>query len=124
MFDTVLVLSIFKQIYNALETIQSRFEPIKTVENFTESPTGLEKLDSICMQFIAVGESLKNIDKITNSLLLKDYPTVDWKGIKGFRDIISHHYFEIDAEEVFWVCTNELPKLSQIIKQIITDLEK
>ena len=42
---------------------------------------------------IAIGESLKNLDKITGGSLLAKYPEVDWKGAKGARDIISHHYF-------------------------------
>ena len=34
------------------------------------------------MQLIAIGESLKNIDKITNKELLEKYPQIDWKGAK------------------------------------------
>jgi len=37
----------------------------------------MEKLDSICMLLIAIGESLKNIDKITKKSLLKQYPEID-----------------------------------------------
>jgi len=57
------------------------------------------------MLFIAIGESLKNIDKITQGRLLSDYPEIDWVGVKGFRDIIAHHYFDIDAEQVFSLLT-------------------
>jgi uncharacterized protein with HEPN domain len=92
MYDIKLVISILEQIGVALDTIKLRFEPVKSVDDFTNSPQGMEKLDSICMLFIAIGESLKQIDKITNSSLLKNYPDIDWKGIKGFRDIFSHHY--------------------------------
>lgn len=58
----------------------------------------MEKLDSICMQLIAVGESLKHLDKITDRQLLGRYPAIDWKGAKGIRDIIAHHDFDIDAK--------------------------
>jgi uncharacterized protein with HEPN domain len=122
MFDRELVTEILMQIDKALETIIYRFEPVKSISDFTDSPQGMEKLDSICMLFIAVGESLKQIDKITTSELLVKYPEIDWKGVKGFRDIISHHYFDVDAEEVFWICSKELTHLSKTIKQIITDL--
>ena len=44
-----------------------------------------------------VGEAIKNLDKITNKELLLKYPAVNWKDIKGMRDIIVHHYFDIDA---------------------------
>ncbi len=82
----------------------------------------MEKLDSVCMLFIAIGESLKKIDKITDRKLLKKYDEVDWKGIMGFRDIIAHHYFDIDAEQVHWVCKNNLDMLSQVIQEIIKEM--
>jgi len=45
----------------------------------------------------------KNLDKATDSLLLLRYPSVDWRQIKGMRDVISHHYFNVDAEVVYTV---------------------
>jgi uncharacterized protein with HEPN domain len=67
------------------------------------------------MQLIAFGESLKNIDKITNHEFLKKYPNIEWKKVKGLRDIITHHYFDLDAETVYDVCKNEIPKIHPII---------
>jgi uncharacterized protein with HEPN domain len=40
------------------------------------------------MMLIAIGESLKNLDKVTGGTLFSRYPEVDWKGAKGIRDII------------------------------------
>ena len=124
MFDNDLVLSILQQINEALEKIRNRSEQIHSADDFTDSPSGMEKLDGICMLFISIGEALKNIDKITGGNLLSQYPETDWKGAIGFRDIIAHHYFDIDAEEVFWICTHELAPLSAVIKKIMTDLRK
>ncbi|HLA01043.1 MAG TPA: DUF86 domain-containing protein [Thermodesulfovibrionales bacterium] len=124
MFDKDLVLSILQQIDEALEKIRSRSEQIHSADDFTDSPSGMEKLDSICMLFIAIGEALKNIDKITGGSLLSQYPETDWKGAIGFRDIIAHHYFDIDADEVFWICSHELAALSATIKKIMADLRK
>lgn len=90
MFDKELVLDILNQILNATQKVITRFTPIETAEDFTNSPEGMEKLDSICMQLMAIGESLKNFDKITNKTLLTRYPEIDWKGAKGLRDIITH----------------------------------
>jgi len=100
----------------------SRFEPIQSTKDFTVSETGLEKLDAICMQLIAIGESLKNLDKITNQSLLPRYPQIDWKRAKGLRDIISHHYFDLNAEAIFDVCENHIEALDQTIEQIMRDL--
>jgi len=122
MYDKSLVKEIFEQVLNAIDIVQKRFEVVGSVDYFTDTPQGMEKLDSICMQLIAIGESLKNIDKITNKELLKKYPQIDWKGAKGIRDIISHHYFDLDAEEIYFVCDTKLDSLANTIKQIIREL--
>ena len=38
------------------------------------------------------------------------------------RDIISHQYFDIDAEEIYWVCENKMADLAETIERIIIDL--
>ena len=122
MYDRELVLEMLGKIHQAAQTFLKRFEPIKKVSDFTDSPAGTEKLDSICMLLIAIGEALKNLDKTTNKSLLPYYPQIDWKKAKGMRDIISHHYFETDAEVIYDVCKNHIPKLAQTIKKMITEL--
>lgn len=122
MYDRKLVIEILRQIYQAAQTILTRFEPVKTKSYFTDSPAGMEKLDSICMLLIAIGEALKNLDKITNGTLLSRFPQIEWKKAKGMRDIISHHYFETDAEVIYDVCKNHIPELAQTINKIISEL--
>ncbi|MBW1957281.1 MAG: DUF86 domain-containing protein [Deltaproteobacteria bacterium] len=122
MYDRELVLEMLGKIHQAAQTFLKRFEPIKKVSDFTDSPAGTEKLDSICMLLIAIGEALKNLEKTTNKSLLGHYPQIDWKKAKGMRDIISHHYFETDAEVIYDVCKNHIPKLAQTINKIIVEL--
>jgi len=90
MYDKSLVKEIFEQVLNAIEIVQKRFEIVDSVDYFTDTQQGMEKLNSICMQLIAIGENLKNIDKITNKELLKKYPQIDWKSAKGIRDIMQY----------------------------------
>ncbi len=123
MYDKELIREILTQILKSADTILYRFQPVKEVKDFTDSPAGMEKLDSICMQLIAMGESLKNIDKITDSSLLSEYPEVNWKGAKEMRDIIGHHYFEIDAEVIFDVCKNKLGTLRDAVIKMLADIE-
>ena len=122
MYDKDLLVEILTQIESAISTILQRFTPVTNTKYFTNSPQGMEKLDSICMLLIATGESLKNIDKITNKELLKKYPQIDWTGAKGLRDIISHHYFDIDAKYIFNVCDTKLPDLLMTITKIKKDI--
>jgi len=123
MYDKSLVIEILSQILNASKTVEQRFETVNSIDYFMDTPEGLEKLDAICMQLIAIGESLKNIDKITDKTLLEKYPQVDWKGAKGIRDIISHHYFDLDAEEIYFVCDTKLNTLIKTIEIILEDLK-
>ena len=122
MYDKSLVIEILTQIENAIKITLQRFEIVDSVDYFTNTPQGMEKLDSICMQLIAIGESLKNIDKITNKELLEKYPQIDWKGAKGMRDIISHHYFDIDANDIYFVCDTKLEELLKTIVLIRKEL--
>ena len=122
MYDKELVRDILQQISDAVKKVSYRFESIETPEGFTNSTVGMEKLDSICMQLIAIGESLKNIDKITDNKLLTKYPEIDWKGVKGLRDIISHHYFDVDAEVIYKTLKEDIPLLRNILNKIKDDL--
>ncbi|TYT73450.1 HepT-like ribonuclease domain-containing protein [Desulfobotulus mexicanus] len=121
MYDKVLFIEIMKQIHYAGETVIKRFQPVKKVQDFTDSESGMEKLDSICMLLIAIGEALKNLDKVTEKALLPRYPQVDWKKAKGMRDIISYHYFEMDADVIFDVCANRIPELVAAVHLMIMD---
>ena len=116
MFDRELVNEILNQILEATGRIERRSVGINSPDDFLATDTGIDKLDGICMMLIALGESLKNLDKITSGTLLVSHPEIDWKGAKGIRDIISHHYFDLNAEVVFSVCMDRLPNLVRAIK--------
>jgi len=117
-----LVKEILSQIDKSIDTIKYRFQEVDSIDYFLDSPKGQEKLDSICMQFIAIGESLKKVDKLTNNSLLKQYPNIEWKAIKGLRDILSHHYFDLNAEAIYNVCNEELEPLHLTIKKILAEI--
>ncbi len=123
MYDQALVIDILDQIIDAIETVQERCTFAKCEDDFTDTKEGQEKLDAICMKLIAVGESLKNIDHITNKTLLAAYPQVEWKKIKGIRDFISHHYFDLDAEIIFNICHEHVEKLLITLKRMKIDIQ-
>ena len=97
-FDKYVALDILNRVHISIEHIEERSQPYHCGDDFLMSSTGVAILDSICMQFIAIGESLKGLDKVTKGELLTTHPEIDWKNVKGLRDIIAHHYFEVDAD--------------------------
>lgn len=87
------------------------------------TPAGMERLESTCMLLIAIGESIKGIDKLTGKELLAKYPEVDWKGAMGIRDIIAHHYFDLDAEIVYNVVKTNLPEMLVVVNKMLAFIE-
>jgi len=122
MYDKELVREILSQILTAADRIERRSSLIHVPDDFISSDDGIDKLDAISMMLIAIGEGLKHLDKLTNEKLLSQYPEIDWKGAKGVRYILSHHYFDINAEVVFTICKEYIPNLTDAIKQMINDL--
>ena len=123
-YDKELILDTLEQIRDALVIVEKRCSYAKSADDFCDSEEGKEKLDSICMKLIAVGESLKNIDKLTDKKLLSQYPHIKWKEIKGIRDILSHHYFDLDAVVIYEICNDEIIELLETINLLIEDINK
>ena len=124
MFKKEMALGCLKDIPKALTLIEERSAIVNHVNDFLCSPEGMLRLDALCMNLIALGESVKNLDKITNGELLSLYPETYWKGIMRIRDKIAHHYFDIDAEIVLATLKKDISPLSKTIDRIIQDLKE
>jgi len=77
MSDPEPIREILGQIREAVARIERRFASVRQPDDFLAGDDGLDRLDAICMMLIALGESLKNLDKLTNGQLLAKYPDVD-----------------------------------------------
>ncbi len=119
-----LALDILYDIQSAIERLQERTEKVYDIDDFLGSSDGMILLDAVCMLLIAIGESLKNLDKVTEGKLLPTYPSIPWKQVKGMRDIISHHYFDVDPAQVLWIVKNETTPLKTAIDTFIEKLEE
>ncbi len=104
--DLLLLLTPLRQ---ALERIERKAQPLLNDPALLEQEEGQDLLDVICMQFLAAGEALKRLEKLRPGLLAASFPDIDWKGAMGFRDVIAHQYFDLDAEQVLLICQEALP---------------
>ena len=123
MCKSQIIESLLKKIFQTVERILANSETITSPSFYLLTPSGMERLESTCMVLIAIGEGVKGVDKLTDKKLLSFYPEMDWKGVMGMRDIIAHHYFDLDAEIVYDVIKHDLPKLKDVLQQIIDDLK-
>ena len=122
MFDRALVHNTLQQIKTLVDTIEERTAGIDNVNGFLGSPSGMVVLDAVCMNLIAVGEAVKNLDKVSGGSLLPQYPQLQWVGIMRMRDKIAHHYFEVDAEVVLLTVKEDIPQVKATIEQMIEEI--
>ena len=113
-----LLLELFLEVDEAIRRIERRFVGINTSDDFVHDDDGLDRLDGICMMLIAISENIKRIDKIAGQDLFAQFPEIDWSGIKGIRNILAHDYFNIDAEEIYKICSSDLPILKRSLDNI------
>ncbi len=102
--------------------LQNILDSINKISNYTQHFRSADELynddksfDAVLMNFVIIGEMVAKLSeefKENNS-------KVDWSNIKGFRNIIAHQYFGIDAEEVWGIILNELPILKRELEKVI-----
>ncbi len=73
-----------------------------------------KSFDAVCMNFIVIGEM---VDRISDEFK-RENAAVDWKSIKGLRNMIAHDYFGVDAEEIWGIIQLHIPTLIKSIRNI------
>ncbi|MBR5352664.1 MAG: DUF86 domain-containing protein [Bacteroidales bacterium] len=122
MYNKDLVASSLHQIQSLLSTILERAKNVTDVNDFLSSPNGMILLDAVCMNLIALGEAVKNLDKVSNGELLPKYNQIQWGGIMRMRDKIAHHYFEVDAEVVLLTVKEDIPFVKTVVDKMASEL--
>ena len=115
-------ISIFRQIEAAINQLTEWNRHVKTVDDYYLSSDGMQKLAASCMLIEAIGESVRQIDKITDGKLLPDRPEIPWEDVIGIRNHIAHGYFDIDGDIVFSVIQNELQPLLEAVQYFLKTL--
>lgn len=73
--------------------------------------------DATLMNFVVIGEM---VEKLSDTFRATTSGVIEWPKIKGFRNIIAHNYFGIDAEEVWQIIHGNLPELRSAIEVWVT----
>jgi len=100
-------------IYVALLKIE------ETATNFQEADAlkhDFKSWDCVIREFEIIGEAMKHL--LETQILPEDY-----RVIIDFRNLLAHHYFGIDEEEIWDVIMNDLPPLKKDIIIAIRSIE-
>lgn len=103
------------QIRTAILQLKDWNSNIISSDDYYSSPDGMKNLAASCMLIEAIGEGIKQIDKITDGRLLVNRPEIPWKDVIGIRNHIAHGYFDIDGDMVLDVVKNDLDSLLEAI---------
>ncbi|HPM03411.1 MAG: DUF86 domain-containing protein [Bacteroidales bacterium] len=101
-----------ESILEAIDRITEYTSGIKTADDFDKD---YRNFDATMMNFVVIGEM---IDKISDEFK-KKHPEIEWVKIKGFRNIVAHDYFGIDAEEVWQIIKTKIPTLKSDIRLLL-----
>lgn len=123
MFDRQDLRSRLEDTLEALQRIPRRFEAIHSPDDFLAVEEGRDSLDAICMVLMAVGEAFRQLDQKTKGEWLSRYPQIPWRDVIGVRNVIAHGYFDIDAEQVFSICRDDIPQLIETVQLMIKELK-
>ena len=96
---------------NKIEEYSNSFSDADSFYNHSIS------FDASMMNFIIIGEM---INKLSNDFFSKYESNFDWLKAKGFRNIIAHNYFGIDAEEVWQIIQTTLKELKAVTVKLTT----
>ena len=110
-------------ILESISLIKKRFEGISNSDDFFASDDGMMRLDAISMRLQSIGEALKNIDKRDREFLLEIADKTYWSNIIKTREIITHHYIDIDSETIFMICDEKLDDLENKISILFNKLQ-
>lgn len=100
-------------ILDAIEKIGTYTSNLKDADEFNNSSLAF---DATLMNFILIGEMA---EKISEQFRHETNDLFGWSRIKGFRNIIAHNYFGVDAEEVWQIIHTHLPQLKSTIESLI-----
>lgn len=96
-----------------LDSIENVFTDTKdlSLEKFLENR---QVKDAVTRNVEIIGEAVKRLSEE----IYQNYPDVPWQKIARTRDMLIHHYFDVDDQELWKIIEEDLPKLKISVEKI------
>lgn len=103
-----------------IHILDSIVEIEKNLKGISEAKfkKNISKQDAVIRRLEIIGEAAKQIPGV----IREKYRFVPWKKISGSRDVLIHHYFEVDLKTVWNAATIDVIQLKRDIKKILGEL--
>lgn len=106
--------------------VEDILESIGFIEKFTEDmeldefKRDRKTIDAVVRNFEIIGEAVKYVP----DHIKERHAEVDWKGITGLRNRISHEYFGVSVNIIWHIIKEELKTFKEQMKQILSESGK
>jgi uncharacterized protein with HEPN domain len=99
--------------------LEDILQAIRKVHDYTAGLTresfaqDAKTIDAVIRNLLIIGEAAKMVPESVRT----EYSVVEWKKMAGLRDILAHHYFEVDLDIVWDIVQNKLPALKRDLSE-------
>jgi uncharacterized protein with HEPN domain len=106
--------------------VEDIVESIVWIERYVENmelenfKSDRKTIDAVVRNFEIIGEASKFIPEEIKGR----HRDVDWKGVVGLRNRISHEYFAISPMIIWYIIKEELPKLKGQMENILQEIKE
>lgn len=95
-------------------------EAIRKIEKYTASGKQVFERDELVQVWVVhhlqiLGEAARGVSEESQ----RKYSQIPWGKIIGFRNILVHHYFAVNPEEIWAVVQSDIPPLKQDLEKIL-----
>ena len=107
--------SIIEHILMYCEKIQATVDRFgKGLDDFLSDP---DFRDSVSMNLLQIGELA---GKLSDEYIRQTKAQIDWRAIKGMRNMFAHDYGSMDIERIWETAIDDIPVLAAYCKTEIT----
>jgi uncharacterized protein with HEPN domain len=92
-----------------------RFTADRQLESFVADEMAY---DATLRNLEVLGEAAKSIPEEVR----QRHPEVDWRGLAGLRDVVSHAYFALDDPTLWKIVHIDIPRVIELLESIEREL--
>jgi len=108
-FQLEMIVQYCKDIEDAIERFGN------DIEDYIED----KHYQNLCSFYInQIGENIKNVSARSK----ERYSEILWTEISKVRDDIAHKYHKVDSERIWYMISEEIPKLKETCEKILEEI--
>ena len=100
-----------QDILLSIDDIQAFVAGMTKSQFMTIETTDRKTYRAVCNCISTLGEAIKSLTPDVTS----KYDSVDWTGLAGMKDVVTHQYFRVQLEFLWNTIAHELPDLRAIL---------